>query len=89
MRKHGGWQREGWRFDFPQLHRKSGSLARFTDFAYDLRCIVARQPLPGYTLAILRPRHGPEVLTFRAVPSTAPLRPGGSFGASAVPVEKR
>src|SRR3569832_1785721 len=52
VRKHGGWQRDGWRFDFPQLHRKSGSLARFTDFAYDLRCIVARQPLPGYTLAI-------------------------------------
>jgi plasmid replication initiation protein len=89
VRKHGGWQPKGWRFDFPHLHRKSGSLARFTDFAYDLRCIVARQPLPGYTLAILRPRHGPEVLTFRAVPSTAPLRPGGSFSASAVPVEKR
>jgi plasmid replication initiation protein len=89
VRKHGGWQREGWRFDFPHLHRKSGSLARFTDFAYDLRRIVARQPLPGYTLAVLRPTHGPEVLAFRAVPSTAPMRPGGSFGAGAVPVEKR
>ncbi|MDO8770243.1 MAG: replication initiator protein A, partial [Burkholderiaceae bacterium] len=89
VRKHGGWQREGWRFDFPHLHRKSGSMARFTDFAYDLRCIVARQPLPGYTLAVLRPRHGPEVLTFRAVPSTAPLRPGGSFNVGAKPVDKR
>ena len=93
VRKHGGWQREGWRFDFPHLHRKSGSLARFTDFAYDLRRIVARQPLPGYTLAVLRPRQGPEVLTFRAVPSTAPLRPGGSFGAGfdakGVPVDIR
>jgi plasmid replication initiation protein len=88
VRKHGGWQRNGWRFDFPQLHRKSGSLARFNDFAHDLRCIVARQPLPGYTLAILQARHGPEVLTFHAVPSTAPLRPGGSFGAGVVPVEK-
>jgi plasmid replication initiation protein len=88
VRKHGGWQREGWRFDFPHLHRKSGSMARFTDFAYDLRCIVARQPLPGYTLAILRPRYGPEVLTFCAVSSTAPLRLGGSFSASAVPVDK-
>lgn len=87
VRKHGGWQRDGWRFDFPHLHRKSGSLARFTDFAYDLRCIVVRQPLPGYTLAILRSRHGPEVLTFQAVPSTA-RRPGGSFGASSVPVDK-
>jgi len=89
VRKHGGWQREGWRFDFPHLHRKSGSLARFTDFAYDLRRIVARQSLPGYTLAVLRPRQGPEVLTFHAVPSTAPLRPGGSFGAKGVPVDNR
>src|ERR1700722_16988249 len=66
VRKHGGWQRAGWRFDFAHLYRKSGSLARFTDFACDLRRIVARQPLPGYTLAILRPWRGHELLTFRA-----------------------
>ena len=72
VRKHGGSQREGWRFDFPHLHRKSGSLARFTDFAYDVRAIVSRQSLPGYRLAILRPKEGPEVLTFRAVPCMAP-----------------
>ena len=89
VRKHGGWQREGWRFDFRHLYQKSGSLARFSDFACDLRRIVARQPLPGYTLALSRPAHGPEVLSFRAVPSTARLRPGGSFGADAVPVNKR
>ena len=89
VRKHGGWQQGGWRFDFPHLHRKSGSLARFSDFAYDLRRIVARQPLPGYLLGLVRPDHGPEVLTFRAARSAAPLRPGGSFGAIAVPVEKR
>ena len=89
VRKHGGWQRDGWRFDFPHLYRKSGSLARFSDFACDLRRIVARQPLPGYTLALLRPKHGPEVLSFRAVPSMALLRPGGSFSADAVPVDKR
>jgi plasmid replication initiation protein len=88
VRKHGGWQREGWRFDFPQLYQKSGSLARFSDFAVDLRRIVARQPLPGYTLAILRPAHGAEVLSFRTVSSTAPLRLGGSFDADAVPVNK-
>ena len=29
--------------DFAHLHRKSGSLARFADFACDLRRIVARQ----------------------------------------------
>jgi plasmid replication initiation protein len=88
VRKHGGWQREGWRFDFRQLYQKSGCLARFSDFACDLRRIVARQPLPGYTLAILRPVQGVEVLSFRAVPSTAQLRLGGSFGADAVPVNK-
>lgn len=85
VRKHGGWQREGWRFDFPHLHRKSGSLARFSDFAYDLRCIVARQPLPGYTLAVLRPKRGPEVLSFRAVPFAARAQ----AGASGMPVEER
>jgi plasmid replication initiation protein len=88
VRKCGGGRREGWRFDFPHLHRKSGSLARFTDFAHDLRCIVARQPLPGYTLAILRPKHGPEVLTFRPVPSAAPVRLGSRFGIESGPVDK-
>jgi len=89
VRKHGGWQRAGWHFDFAHLYRKSGSLARFTDFACDLRRIVARQPLPGYTLAILRPRRGPELLAFRVVSSAAPLLFGGSAGNSALPVEKR
>jgi len=89
VRKHAGWQPEGWRFEFAHLHRKSGSLARFADFACDLRRIVARQPLPGYALSILRSRRGPEVLAFRAVPSTAPLRPGGSFGDGAWPVDSR
>jgi plasmid replication initiation protein len=89
VRKHGGWQRAGWRFDFAHLHRKSGSLARFTDFVCDLRRIVARQPLPGYTLAILRPRRGHELLTFRAVSSAAPLPLGGSSGACALTVKNR
>lgn len=89
VRKHAGWQTQGWRFEFAHLHRKSGSLARFADFACDLRRIVARQPLPGYTLAILRSRRGPEVLAFRPVPSAAPLRPGGSFGVGAWPVDRR
>ncbi|MES2251649.1 MAG: replication initiator protein A [Pseudomonadota bacterium] len=89
VRKHAGWQPEGWRFDFAHLHRKSGSLARFADFACDLRRIVARQPLPGYALTILRSRRGPEVLVFAPVPSAAPLRPGGSFGNGAWPVDRR
>lgn len=50
VRKHGGRQRHGWRFDFRHLHQKSGSLSPFKRFAFELRDIIRRQPLPGYTL---------------------------------------
>ena len=50
VRKHGGRQRRGWRFDFRHLHQKSGSLSPFRRFAFELRDIIRRQPLPGYTL---------------------------------------
>ena len=50
VRKHGGRQRKGWRFDFRHLHQKSGSLSPFKRFAFELRDIIHRQPLPGYTL---------------------------------------
>ena len=52
VRKHGGKQRNGWRFDFRHLHQKSGSLSPFKRFAFELRDIIRRQPLPGYTLFI-------------------------------------
>ena len=71
VRKHGGRQREGWRFDFAYLHRKSGSLARPSDFACDLRALVARQSLPGYVLSIERRPGAPETLVFRPVPRMA------------------
>ncbi|MFT0534332.1 replication initiator protein A, partial [Castellaniella hirudinis] len=72
VRKHGGRQEHGWQFDFKHLHRKSGSAARFSDFAYDLRALVARQSLPGYVLGIERmPDDGQELLTFRPVLHTA------------------
>ena len=89
VRKHGGRQPGGWRFDFPHLYRKSGSLARFTDFAFDLRTIVARQSLPGYALAVLRAKAGPEILAFRAVPSAAPPLRTDGLGSGAPVVEKR
>ncbi len=50
VRKHGGRQRAGWRFDVRHLHQKSGSLSPFKRFAFELRDIVRRQPLPGYML---------------------------------------
>jgi len=53
-RKHAGRQHHGWLFEVAHLHAKSGSLARISDFALDLRRIAARQPLPGYRLLIER-----------------------------------
>jgi plasmid replication initiation protein len=53
-RKHAGHQPDGWTFEVRHLHQKSGSLARPSDFALDLRRIAARQPLPGYRLCIER-----------------------------------
>nr|WP_199257838.1 replication initiator protein A [Paracoccus binzhouensis] len=50
VRKHGGRQTGGWRFDFRHLHQKSGSLSPFKRFAFELRDIIRRQPLPGYVL---------------------------------------
>ncbi len=51
-RKHAGRQPQGWVFDLHHLHEKSGSLARVSDFALQIRRIAARQPLPGYRLRI-------------------------------------
>jgi plasmid replication initiation protein len=69
VRKHGGKQSAGWRFDFRHLYVKSGSIARYANFAIDMRGIVQRQPLPGYRLWITRSRTGHEWLVF------APHRP--------------
>ena len=64
VRKHGGKQEFGWSFDFPHLHAKSGSLSPLKHFAYDLREIVRRQPLPGYQLTIEQCVGGPDILFF-------------------------
>jgi plasmid replication initiation protein len=64
VRKHGGKQSRGWSFDFPYLHAKSGSLSPLKHFAYDVRDIVRRQPLPGYRLEINCPQIGPNRLSF-------------------------
>jgi len=62
-RKHAGYQPKGWVFEFSHLHHKSGSLARPSDFALDLRRIAARQSLPGYRLRI-EWQDGRELLRF-------------------------
>ena len=71
VRKHGGRQADGWQFDFRHLHRKSGSAARYSDFACDLRALVVRQSLPGYHLSTVRLSPTTELLAFRPVLRTA------------------
>ncbi|WP_145917002.1 replication initiator protein A [Erythrobacter sp. QSSC1-22B] len=68
VRKHGGRQRNGWRFEFRHLYLKSGSLSPFKRFAFELRDIVRRQPLPGYVLSIEVEIGGKTLLAFE--PST-------------------
>src|SRR3990167_1252084 len=67
VRKHGGKQEDGWQFDFRHLYRKSGSTARYSDFALDLRALVAHQSLPGYRLGIVRLPPSTELLAFKPV----------------------
>jgi plasmid replication initiation protein len=67
VRKHGGRQAGGWSFDFEHLHLKSGALSPLKRFAFELRGIVKRQPLPGYTLRIEH-GFGKERLGFTPIP---------------------
>jgi plasmid replication initiation protein len=64
VRKHAGKQRAGWRFDFRHLYMKSASLSPFKRFAFELRDIARRQPLPGYRLGIDHASGGRELLAF-------------------------
>jgi len=48
VRKHAGNQATGWRFTMKQLHTKSGSTQRFSDFALAVRKIAAEDDLPEY-----------------------------------------
>jgi plasmid replication initiation protein len=67
VRKHGGRQRHGWRFDFRHLHQKSGALSPFKRFAFELRDIIRRQPLPGYTLFLEVEIGGRVLLAFEPI----------------------
>jgi len=73
VRKHGGRQRNGWRFEFRHLHLKSGSLSPFKRFAFELRGIVRRQPLPGYRLWIEIGARGQTLLAFAPVACGQPV----------------
>ncbi|MDX2204524.1 MAG: replication initiator protein A [Hyphomicrobiaceae bacterium] len=82
-RKHAGRQPGGWRFELRHLHAKSASLARFSDFALDVRRLVARQPLPGYALALRQEDAGRPLLHIRPVDNLWTSAAGhGTSGAS-------
>ena len=61
-RKHAGKQQDGWRFTMRQLYEKSGSAARFSDFAIDIRRIVKADNLPEYALSLSRNGEGEEIV---------------------------
>ncbi len=63
-RKHAGKQEVGWRFTMRQLYTKSGSTARFSDFALDVRKVVERNQIPEYELRVHRNDGGAEVVNF-------------------------
>jgi plasmid replication initiation protein len=74
-RKHAGKQPMGWQFTMRQLYDKSGSLARPSDFALDVRKIAASDHLPEYTLELGKNGEGTEVLYItprRALPADDP-----------------
>jgi plasmid replication initiation protein len=79
VRKHGGHQPGGWSFDLAHLYLKSGILSPRKQFTYDLRRIVASQPLPGYALT-LEIVYGRERLKFVAIPEDPFDRAARIFG---------
>ena len=85
VRKHGGKQKAGWSFTFRQLYEKSGSLARFSNFAIDLRKIVARQSIPEYWMSIYRNEYDEECMHF----IHRNCLPPGHEGATGIQLRKR
>jgi plasmid replication initiation protein len=63
-RKHAGHQETGWQFTMRQLHEKSGSSSRVSDFALDVRKVVEMNSLPEYSATIHKNGEGEEVVSF-------------------------
>jgi plasmid replication initiation protein len=63
-RKHAGHQEAGWQFTMRQLYEKSGSAARYSDFALDVRRVVELDSLPEYAAEIHKNGEGDEVVHF-------------------------
>jgi plasmid replication initiation protein len=63
-RKHAGHQECGWQLTMRQLYDKSGSMARFSDFALDVRRVVQADGLPEYHVSLHKNAEGEEVVSF-------------------------
>lgn len=63
-RKHAGQQENGWQFTMRQLHEKSGSTSRLSDFAIDVRKVIENDSLPEYTAMLHKNEEGEEVIHF-------------------------
>jgi plasmid replication initiation protein len=63
-RKHAGQQEGGWQFTMRQLHEKSGSISRLSDFAIDVRKVVEADSLPEYTTGMHKNDNGEEIVRF-------------------------
>jgi plasmid replication initiation protein len=63
-RKHAGKQETGWSFTMRQLYEKSGSAARFSDFACDIRESVKDNQIPEYEMQLDRNGEGEEIVRF-------------------------
>lgn len=63
-RKHAGSQQMGWSFTMKQLYEKSGSAARLSDFAIDIRKAVELNQIPEYEMSISRNAEEEECVHF-------------------------
>jgi plasmid replication initiation protein len=88
VRKHAGRQPGGWCFEISHLHLKSGCLSPLKRFAFELRDITRRQPLPGFRVAMEVSPFGRQLLTFKPVESAAAARVLRRRELSTSPVDK-
>jgi len=88
VRKHGGRQQYGWSFDLHHLYLKSASLSPFKRFAFELRDIARRQPLPGYQLAFQTGAAGQPRLTFQPIANQASPLGRRARSSRGLPVDK-
>lgn len=81
-RKHAGAQPLGWSFTMRQLFAKSGSCARFSDFAGDIRKVAEADGLPEYAVSIHDNAEGEAVVHFQpraCLPAADPRFAAGRF----------